>query len=251
MNALVNRQVAILAAQTDGTFVLFSIELALGAPPGALSADQQAALDRANLMLGLGRAIPAVAPPGAMRTRAERSVTVDMLRLDGSTHNPATDLAVANAIYSQCNVRLVAGVNQAATPADSLLWLGPDLELQPSPNCATVNAEERRLLDTGRNQHGLGGGDFMVYFIRNTQGSGAGGLTCDGTAGVHPLNRRVSLIHNAGDTDLLAHELGHHLIANAQSDAHNSPGSPMQGRPRNTLTFSQVECNQIYTAAGP
>jgi hypothetical protein len=251
MNMLVNRQVSILAAQTEGVAILQAIQAQLARAPASPSADQQAALTRANHMLGLVAAAPAVAAPGAMRTRPQRTLTIDMLRLDGSHHNPSTQLAVANAVYAQCNVRLVVGVNATATPADSQTWLGANLQLVPGPHCGALSAEERNLYQTARAQHGLGGGDFMAYFIQNTEGSDTGGLTCDTTAGVHVSKRRVSLIHDSGSTDTLAHELGHHLITRAQSDDHNAPGSPMQGRPRLTLTFLPVECDQIYARARP
>ena len=100
MDNLVNREVGVLAAQRDGAAILAEIRAALGAAPPTPTATQQASLTRANLMLGLVAGVAAQAPPVAARTRAEKNITVDTLKLDGSTHNPSTQVATASAILA-------------------------------------------------------------------------------------------------------------------------------------------------------
>jgi hypothetical protein len=63
---------------------------------------QQASLDRANLMLGLVAGATAQTQPVAARTRPEKTIAVDTVKLDGSTQNPSTQVEMANAILPQC-----------------------------------------------------------------------------------------------------------------------------------------------------
>jgi hypothetical protein len=143
MNSLVNHQISFLAAQRDGAAILVNIRTALAAAPVALTAVQQANLTRANLMLGLVSAVVAEAPPATARTLAEKTITVDTLKLDGSSHNPSTDVAMANSILSQCNVRVVHGINATATNPQTTGWLGGNTDLRTSSSCAAATAEER------------------------------------------------------------------------------------------------------------
>lgn len=57
--------------------------------------------------------------------------------------------------------------------------------------------------------------------------------------------RGMAVVNNTGDTDTLAHELGHILI--------NHEGHPartlMSARPRLTLHINDWQCNRIYANA--
>ena len=124
MDNLVNREIGLLAAQRDGAAILAEVRTALAGAPATPTAAQQASLDRANLMLGLVAGVAAQAPPGAARIRPERAITVDTVKLDQSSHNPSTDVAVADSIFSQCNVHVQHGINATATNAQTTRWLG-------------------------------------------------------------------------------------------------------------------------------
>jgi hypothetical protein len=91
-------------------------------------------------------------------------VTVDTLKLVGSTHNPATQIAIANGVFSQCNVRILHGVNaddSTAAAPQTTTWLGGDTDIAAGTSCAAVTAEERRLFRDGSSHYGPGRRPFQ------------------------------------------------------------------------------------------
>jgi hypothetical protein len=244
MDSLVNREIELLAAQRDGAAILAEIQTALGAAPAAVSTDQQASLDRANLMLGRVAGAAAVAPPTATRTRPEKTATVDTLKLVGSIHNPATQVAVANAIYSQCNVHFVHGVDEddsAAAVPQTTTWLGGDTVLDSSNACGSTTAEERSMYRGGAATYGMNAA-LRAFFVEDSRASGYSFPPYCATGGAS-LVRGMAIINNSGNTDTLAHELGHILI---NSGSHTPAGSVMASRPRPTLRLTDWQCNRIY-----
>ena len=245
MDNLVNREIELLAAQQDGTAILDEIRAVFGAAPALLTIEQQASLDRSNLMLGLVSGVVATAPPASIRSRAEKTITIDTVKLDGSNHNPSTDIAIANAIYSQCNVRVLHGVNATATAAETTTWLGADRNLRDSSGCGSASPEERNMFQGAATAYGLNA-RFRAFFVNNihTDASGYSVPPYCGTGAALAI-RNMAVITNSGDTDTLAHELGHILI--------NSEGHPaltiMQERPRLTLRISDTQCTNIYNNA--
>jgi hypothetical protein len=249
MDHLVNRQIELLAAQRDGAEILNEIRAALLIAPATLTADQQSSLDRANLMLGLVTSAAAAAPPTAIRTRPEKTIIVDTLKLAGSNHNPATDVAVANAVYAQCNIRITHGVNaddSTASPPQTTTWLGGNTDLQTGTSCGSVTNEERRLFRDGSAHYGLGGGRFSAFFVATISGLSASGYSCPPARSPHTLLRHRIVVANGGSTDTLAHEIGHHLI---NPGSHTPAGSVMAPRPRLTLRLTDWQCNRIYSNA--
>lgn len=248
MDSMVNRGISLLAAQRDGAAILAEIQAVLAAPPAVLTAEQQSSLDRANVMLGLIAGVVAQPPPTARRTRAEKTVVIDTLKLDGSTHNPATQIAIANGIFSQCNVRIQHGVDaddsRAAAPFTTT-WLGGDTDLRTLSGCGSITADERRLYQGGISEYGMGGGRISVFFVASVTGIAGGGYSCPNAPGVHALRRHKSVVNNTGSSDTLAHELGHHFIDHNPSESHSLPGV-MHGRPRATVTLNDNQCRRIY-----
>jgi hypothetical protein len=249
MDNLVNREIDLLAAQRDGAGILAEIQTALGRRPAVPTADQQASLDRANLMLGRVAAVAAQPPPTATRTRPEKTVTVDTLKLVGSTHNPATQIAIANGVFSQCNVRILHGVNaddSTAAAPQTTTWLGGDTDIAAGTSCAAVTAEERRLFRDGSSHYGLGGGRFSAFFAATATGIRASGYSCPPARHPTAAIRDMIVVLNSGSTDTLAHELGHHLI---NPGSHGPASSVMASRPRPTLELTDAQCNRIYANA--
>ena len=245
MDELVDRDIGLLAAQRDGAAILAVVRPVLAAAPAAVSAAQQASLARANALLAGVAGVAAAAPPGAVPTRAERVVSVDTVRLAGSAFNPATQVAVANAIYAQCNVRFTHGVEATATAAQSVGWLGADNALRVTPSCGTVAAEESALYRGARAAFGLGA-RIQAFFVPSMTGYAASGyslpLFC-ATGAAAPF-RNVAVVENSGDTSTLAHEIGHILL---NSGAHPD-NTIMEARPRpNEITNPQ--CTTIYNNA--
>lgn len=243
MDTLVNRDIALLAVQDDGAVIIAAIRGALGLAPGTLSTVQQSSLTRANLMLGLVAGTASLAGPAAVRSQPEKTVSVDTLKLGGSNHNPATQIAIANAIYAQCNVRFTHGVNATATAGQTTTWLAGNTDLRSGNNCAAPSTEERNVFRDGSAAHGLGTARFSAFFAATASGISASGYSCRAGLGPAPLFRNKIVVLNSGSTDTLAHELGHHLI---DSGAHSPADSIMAGRPRPTLRITDTQCGRIY-----
>ena len=249
MGNAVNNQISLLAAQRDGAGILAEIRTALAGAPAVPTTAQQESLDRANLMLGLVAGTVAQAPPSAARTLAEKTITVDTLKLDGSTHNPATDIAMANSILSQCNVRVVHGVNATATNAETTALLGGDTDLRAGTTCSTVTGEERNLFQNGSTQFGFAA-RYRAFFPATFSGfPNASGYSCNPSNSPTALLRNTAVVQNDADTDSLAHELGHILI---NLEPHTSTGL-MSVRPplpaRRLDEISNAHCTRLYNNA--
>ena len=164
MDNLVNQDLSLLATQRDGAAIIAIVRGALAGGPGGLSPDQQASLARANAMFGRVAGVAAAAASAPVPTRAEKTVTVDTVKLQGSSFTPETQVEVASAIYAQCGVRVVHGVDATANAAQSAGWLGADGALQVAPACGSVSAEERALYTGARAAFGLGA-RFQAFFV--------------------------------------------------------------------------------------
>jgi hypothetical protein len=245
MDELVNRDIGLLAAQQDGAAILAAIRTALGAPPAGISPDRQTRLDRANAMLARVAGVAAANPSAAVPTRAEKAVTVDTVKLDGSTINPSTSVQIASAIYAQCNVRVNQGVDAAATNAQTTGWLGADRQLAVAPSCGTVSGEERTLYRGAAAAFGLGA-RFHAFFVLDMTGYNASGYSLPpycATGAAAPF-RNTIVVANSGDDSTLAHEMGHILLNSGKHPANTI----MAPRPRpNEITDEQS--NTIYTNA--
>jgi hypothetical protein len=230
MDQLVNREISLLAAQRDGAAILAIVRGVLAGAAAGLPAGQQASLVRANAMLARVAGVAAVAPSAAAPTRAEKTVTVDTVRLDGSTVTPATHVQVANAIFAQCNVRFAHGVNATASAAQTTGWIGADRAVNVAPNCGSVAVEERNMYTGARAAFGLGA-RIQAFFVRDMLGVPATTIANSTPAfcatGPAAPFRGVAVVQNVTDTDTLAHEIGHILL---NSGAH----------PANTLMTANV-----------
>jgi hypothetical protein len=211
MDNLVNREIQRLASQRDGAAVLARLRTALAAAPAVRTAAQQSSLDRANLMLGAVVGAVAVAPPSATRGRPQKTLTVDTVKLDGSTHTPATDVAIANAIYAQCNVRILHAVNATATRADTLVWLGGNTDLLAHDLCAVASPEVNALVGGATAQFGLGS-RIRAFFPATFSGAAARGFSWPASCGPVPSKRNTAIVQNAATERTLAHEIGHILL---------------------------------------
>jgi hypothetical protein len=247
MNFLVNRQIAILASQMDGASILGEIMMALTHAPAVLTPEQQANVTRANVMLGNVVAVAPVAAPTAARSRPEKTVTIDTVKLDGSNRAPATDVASANAILAQCNVRLVHGVDAVATNAETTAWMGGNTDLNVSPNCGPRSAEERSMYNGATARFGLGS-RIRAFYPATMSGSGAAGYSlppfCATGLGAPFLNMVV--LTNLTTAEDLAHEVGHILT---NSGAHPAATVMSPTNARTVLTLGDAQCTSIYNNA--
>jgi hypothetical protein len=185
-----------------------------------------------------------VAPPGATRTRAEKSVTIDTVRLDGSTLNPATGVAVANGIFAQCNVRLIHGVDATATAAETTAWIGTDATLQKSAVCGSSTVEERRLFQRATARFGLGARIRAFFPPAIHTGTRAYSFPPFCATGLGAAVRGMANISNNGDNRTLAHEVGHILL---NSGAHPAP--TLMGPGGGPVRLTDPQCTTIYNNA--
>jgi hypothetical protein len=248
MDNLVNREISLLAAQRDGASILAEIRTALGAAPAVPTAAQQASLNRANLMLGLVTGVAAQAPPSAARTRAEKTITVDTLKLDASNHNPSTDVALADAIYSQCNVRVRHGVNATASNAQTIGWLRGNTDLHSANNCNAPSVEERALFRDARAALGLNA-RFNAFFVATASGINASGYSCNPSDGMSPLFRNRIVVLNSGDGATLAHELAHILRDSGSHPAGTVAGARPAPPAMRMPLLTDSQCTAVYNNA--
>ncbi|HEY2190120.1 MAG TPA: hypothetical protein VGH48_16310 [Caldimonas sp.] len=246
---LVDREVAVLAAQRDGSAILMDVLSALATAPPAPSPAQKASLDRANALTAtivVGASTP---PPEAMRRRAEKTVTVDTVKLDGSNRDPAADMRLADAMFAQCNVRLTHSANQTASPAQTNAWIGNDHSLA-DPSCGSLSAEQRKLSQGANAAFGLSG-RIRVFYVQALD-SKARANSCP-PAGVAALVKGVTWISNDATDRTLGHELGHQLIDSGPGvDDHVKDQARLMAVSNVTRlgeTLTDRECNRVYNNA--
>jgi len=245
---VVIREIQLLASQRDGAAIIGEIRAALAAGPAAPSATQQASLTRATTMLNSVAGVAAQAPPGAARNRAEKTVGIDTVKLDGSTRNPSADVALANGILAQCNVRLAHNANATATPADTAAWIGAD-RVAATGHCGAASAEERRLMQRATAQFGLASRIRAFYVLDVGSHARAESYPPYCATGAAAVIRGMAKITNTGTGRTLGHEVGHILL---NSGAHPAGAtnimSPTNQAPQGE-TISDAQCTTIYNNA--
>lgn len=247
MENLVNTEIQLLAAQRDGAAILAEVRTALGGAPAVPSAQQAAAIARANLMFGNVAGVAPVAPPTSARNRPEKVVDIETVLLEGANHTPSVDVAVANAIFSQCNVRLNHVKDETASLADSRTWLGNDTDMQVSPGCGTVTAEERTLYSGAAARHGLTA-RLRAFFVATYSGY-SGGVAysvppyC--ATGPAAIGRGALIIQNASGKGDLAHESVHVLRNSPQ----HLPDPNLMGASPVSVQLNDAQCTDLYNKA--
>jgi hypothetical protein len=248
MDNLVNREVDLLAAQTNGVAILTLIRTALAAGPATPTAAQSASLARANLMLGRVAGASATAVPVAMPPRAVKQVAIDTVKLDGSSRDPATDVALANGILAQCNVRLVHGANQTASAAQTAAWIGAD-RICTTGTCGAASAEERTLMTGATGTFGLTSRLRAFYVLNITSNARAESYPPYCATGGAAVIRNMIKVTNTASGKTLGHEVGHVLL---NSGAHPA-GTTNVMSPTNTAPlgedFTNAQCTTLYNNA--
>lgn len=233
-----------LGDQLEGTQILARVIIAIDSIPAPMTAQQQTLYDRVDAAI-IGGSMRAA--PTAARTQPEKTITVDTVKLEGSSHNPATDVQVASAIFSQCNVRVQHGVNATATAAQTTTWL-TDTNLNASRFCSTLSAEERNMIQGATTDFGLSA-RFRAFFPATFTGMTGSGYSCTPSSSPHRLIRNTAVVQNDADTDSLAHELGHILI---NLGTHPRTGL-MSGRPARPAwrvdSITDAHCARLYRNA--
>jgi hypothetical protein len=244
-DGLVDRDVARLAAQRAGARIISVIDAEFSLPSVVPTAAQKKRVARAKAMFGRAAGIAAADPSAPVAKRAEKTVSVDTVKLNGSAHNPATQIAVANMIYAQCNVRFAHGVDATASKGQTTGWLGAGDILDNGGSCKTPAPEELPLFQGATTAFTLGS-RIRAFFVSALSSKDRGYSRppyCSTGGAAAPLVN-MAVVANSGNTTTLAHEFGHILL---DSGAHTS-GSIMQPIPRpNEITDPQ--CATIYKNA--
>lgn len=178
----------------------------LGGPAGAVLGG----LGGAAIGAGIGALIGAAV--GGTRT-----VSVDAVKLRGSTRDPAADVSFANTVFAPANVRFSLAGNHTATAAESDGWLGNDTELDNNSPCGGATAEETAMWNGATTRFALSA--RVRAFYVGSLASGDRGYSVPGycaTGAAAGLNGLAG-VGNSGRSRTLAHELGHILL---NSDAH-------------------------------
>lgn len=238
---LVVGDMALLAGQRDGDEILTAMLGALNPTPAAVPPAQQASLNRLTQMFNRVAGTPLEDPAAPVARRAEKAVTVDLVKLDGSTHNPATDLAVANMIFAQCNVRTDLGVEAPPVgPQQTTDWIGAN-RIVPVGSCPTPSARESRMFRESRTLFGLAG-RIRAYFLPAASTGDRGYSRPPFCAS--GIGRDTAVVTNSGDTSTLAHEIGHILLS---SPAH--PRDTLMGPVPHPNELTDRQCAAIYRHA--
>ncbi|TPQ34852.1 hypothetical protein C2U70_16000 [Bradyrhizobium guangdongense] len=238
----VQREWVLLASQRDGSAILRLFQASLNAAAPPLNAMQQS---RLAVMSAAIASTVAVAPPGATRSRTEKTVSIDTVKLDGSNRDPAADIATANGIFASCNVRFVPGVQRPATPGDTTAWIGADRILQEG-NCATPSVEERRLINGATTTFGLSA-RIRTFYVPTLSSHNRADSCPPGISTA--LARRTAYVSNDAMGRSLAHEMGHILLDSgahrtAATDIMTSTNAAPLGE-----TIDDGQCNTIYRNA--
>jgi hypothetical protein len=150
----------------------------------------------------------------ATTPRTMKSLTVDMVKMRGSSRDPAVDLATTNTIFQTASVNFAVGQNVTATDALSDTWLGGDTDLNVAGvTCGAVTGEEKSMYDGATTQYSLGS-RMRVFYVETLSGYAALAFSrppycATGTAGPY-VNHAI--IQNSGHSDTMAHEFGHILL---------------------------------------
>ncbi|BAV06588.1 protein of unknown function [Filimonas lacunae] len=244
-NNMVLPEARLLAAQRDGAVIIRVIQQALALMPATPTTAQQEGVTRAgNLFGGAGTA---TAPPDAARTLPEKTITIDTLRMFGATADPANHVAFANAIYSQCNVRVVHGVNATATQAQTNALIG-DTDLATSMDASSTTPEATRLFRTGSAMFGLNA-RYRAFFVHTFSGiDGGRAYSTTGGPGTSILLRNKAVVQDIADAATLAHELGHIIMHQENHDAIGLMSPSPTGFIRQP-SLTNAQCTTFYNNA--
>jgi len=186
---------------------------------------------------------------------AYKSVTVDLVSLDGSTRYMFGDLRRAISIFNQCCVRFEIGKAESEDAARTRALLGGDTVLTINDKVGDRSAEELAMFKGVNDDFKLSSRIRAIYVGSIASGIGADAysippVAATGTAAA--LTNMVVISNTASDRGL-AHEFGHVLL-NRGADIHGemddpeylmSPASPPT--PGERITLSQ--CATIFDNA--
>jgi len=148
-----------------------------------------------------------------------KTVSIDLVKMRGSTRTPAVDLSEVNKIYAPCCVQFAAGIDKPVPNEKSDLWLGGDTDVKVSDDCSKVAAEEKAMYDGATSELHLSS-RMRAFYVQTFSGYDvlAFSLPPYCASGTRAPYVNHLIIEDAALHDTLAHELGHILL---NSEAHH------------------------------
>jgi hypothetical protein len=178
-----------------------------------------------------------------------KTVTIDLVSLEGSTRDAPADLDFANNVFRPCCVQFQLGLG-LTTSTNSSTWLGGDTDLSVGA-CGAPTQEELDTYSGSQAAHGLTSRIRAFYVETISSGDRADSYPpycATGTAA--PLSGMVT-VTNSGRSRSLSHELGHFLLNSPNHTGIDNPadtGNLMV--PTNTSTGDALDATQCATIFG-
>jgi hypothetical protein len=175
-----------------------------------------------------------------------KTVTVDLVSLNGSTRDPVDDLAFANSIFRTCCVQFVLGTGISVDPAVSDPLMGGDTNLARIHSCSAVHAEEDALRTGLTTRFGLSSRIRVFYVEDMTPTERAVSFPPFCASGARAPFVDHAYVTNTGARRSLAHEFGH-ILLNADTHTTHPGGTDNLMEPTNTATGETLEASQCAT----
>lgn len=196
------------------------------------------------------RSTPPTPKQPSNNCRATQTVTIDFVKLHGSTRNPVSDLAFTNRVFRQCCVQFRLGKSETATRAQTLLWLNGDTTLSRIHSCSNVHAEENSLRTNATTTFSLSSRYKAFYVSALSPALRGVNFSPDCSSGARaPFNRHLYIANTAANRTL-AHELGHIPIRGLRDHTTHGDGTRNLMEPTNTATGEHLtasQCREVGT----
>lgn len=184
---------------------------------------------------------PAAAP-------AAKTVTVDFVKLRGSSRSPTDDLTFANTVFRPANVQFTAGANQSVPDATSDSWLGGDTDLARIHSCTDVGPEEEAMRSGATTAYSLGSRIKAFYVEGMTPSERAVCFPQYCASGSRAPFRDHAYVTNSGASRSLSHEFGHILLNNGNHTGVDNPSDTSNLMvPTNSATGENLDNSQRAT----
>ncbi|HEY9435176.1 MAG TPA: DUF4157 domain-containing protein [Blastocatellia bacterium] len=190
-------------------------------------------------------------------SEGDKTITIDLIKLRGSSRTPATDLEEANKIYKKCCVQFIKVKDETVSndPPKKLsdTWLGGDTDLKRDSSCGGVHAEEKAMFDGAKSEYSLSS-RMRAFYVETFTPSDALAYSSPPYCSIgdqEPYLNHV-VVRNDALKDTLAHELGHILLNSGEHKGIDNPSDKKNlmfapGRTASDLDDSQ--CKIIYNNA--
>jgi len=182
-----------------------------------------------------------------------KTVSIDLIKLRGSTATPLVSLDIANLEYRKCCVQFVKGADEEVSDDLSDRWLGKDdTDLTVSNVCGSVAAEQKALYDGAASEYKLSS-RMRAFFVKSFSGYSSDGFSFPpycATGAAAPYVNHIVLKDSAPNTGL-AHELGHILLNSGEHHGIDNPSDPenLMAPDGGKGKIDDSQCKIIYNKA--